>query len=69
MGYSGCCVGGAILVQIDKQRVRTNMINNTILKLTLSSIANFKLHAMQREQNMKAHVHIEININKHIKQL
>ena len=24
---------------------------------------------MQYEQNMKAHVHIEININKHIKQL
>ena len=62
-------MGGAILVQIDKQRVITNMTNNTILKLTLSSIAKFKLHDMQQEHNMKAHVHIESNINKHIKQL
>ena len=69
MGYNGCCMGGAILVQIDKQKVRTNMMNNTILKLTLSSIAKFKLHVMQHEHNMKAHVHIESNINKHIKQL
>ena len=45
------------------------MMNNTILKLTLISITKFKLHAMQHEQNMKAYVHIEININKHIKQL
>ena len=68
-GYNWCCVGGAIPVQIDKQRVRTNMMNNTILKLTLSSIAKFELHVMQQEHNMKAHVHIESNINKHIKQL
>ena len=45
------------------------MMNNTILKLTLSSIVKFKLHVMQQEHNMKAHVHIESNINKHIKQL
>ena len=69
MGYSGCCVGGDILVQINKQRIRTNMMNNTILKLTLSSIARFKLHVMQQEHNVKADVHIESNINKHIKQL
>jgi hypothetical protein len=51
-------MGGAILVEIDKQRVRTNMMNNTIFKLTLSTIAIFQLHAMQHRKNMKEHVHI-----------
>jgi hypothetical protein len=44
-------------------------MNNTILKLTLSNIAKFKLHATQHGQNMKEHVHIEGNIKKHMKQL
>ena len=69
MGYIGYYVGGAILVQIDKQRVRTNMMHNTILKLTLSNIAKFELLVMQYEHNMKAHVYIQSNINRHIKQL
>jgi hypothetical protein len=42
-------------------------MNNTILKLTLSTIANFRLYAMQHGQNMKEHTDIESNINKHIK--
>jgi hypothetical protein len=68
-GVSGCCVGGAILVETDKQRVRTNMMNNTIFKLTLSTIAKFQLHAMKHGKNMKEHVHIESNINKHINKI
>ena len=39
-GYNGCCVGGAILLQIDKQSVR-------VFKLTLCSIAKFELLVMQ----------------------
>jgi hypothetical protein len=52
-GYNGCCVGGTILLQIDKQRVRVFKL--TIFKLTLCSIAKFKLFVMQYEHNMKAH--------------
>ena len=44
-GVQRCCVGGVILVEIGKQRVRTNMMNNSIFKLTLSTIAKFQLHA------------------------
>ena len=46
-GYNWCGVGGAILLQIDKQRVR-------VFKLTLCSIAKFELLVMQYEHNMKA---------------
>ena len=62
-----CGVGGAILLQIDKQRVRVFKL--TIFKLTLCSIAKFELLVMQYEHNMKAHVYIQSNINRHIKQL
>ena len=51
MRYNGCCVGGAILLQIDKQSVR-------VFKLTLCSIAKFELFVMQYEHNMKAYVYI-----------
>ena len=60
-------MGGAILLQIDKQRVRVFKL--TIFKLTLCSIAKLELLVMQYEHDMKAHVHIQSNINKHIKQL
>ena len=66
-GYNECCVGGAILLQIDKQRVRVFKL--IIFKLTLCSIAKLELLVMQYEHDMKAHVHIQSNINKHIKQL
>ena len=46
-GYNWCCVGGAILLQIDKQRVRVFKL--TIFKLTLCSIAKFELLVMQYE--------------------
>ena len=65
--HNGCYVGGAILLQIDKQRVRVFKL--TIFKLTLCSIAKFELLVMQYEHNMKAHVYIQSNINRHIKQL
>ena len=58
---------GAILLQIDKQRVRVFKL--TIFKLTLCSIAKFELLVMQYEHNIKAHVYIQSNINRHIKQL
>ena len=58
--YNGCCVGGVILLQIDKQKV-------ILFKLTLRSIAKFELLVMQYEHNIKAHVYIQSNINKHIK--
>ena len=45
MGYNGCCVGGAILFQIDKQRVRVFKL--TIFKLILCSITKFELLVMQ----------------------
>ena len=38
----------------------------TIFKLTLCSIAKFELLVMQYEHNMKAHVYIQRNINRHI---
>ena len=41
---NGCCVGGTILLQMDKQRVRVFKL--TIFKLTLCSIAKFKLLVM-----------------------
>ena len=43
--YNGCCVGGAILLQIDKQRVRVFKL--TIFKLSLCSIIKFELLVMQ----------------------
>ena len=54
-------------ITIDKQRVRVFKL--TIFKLTLCSIAKFELLVMQYEHNMKAHVYIQSNINRHIKQL
>jgi hypothetical protein len=42
-------------------------MNNTMLKLALSTIANFRLYVMQHGKNMKEHIDIESNINKHIK--
>ena len=45
MGYNECCVGGAILLQIDKKSVRVFKL--TKFKLTLCSIAKFKLLVMQ----------------------
>ena len=44
-GYNGCYVGGAILLQIDKQRVREFKLR--IFKLTLCSIVKFELLFMQ----------------------
>ena len=60
-------MGGTILLQIDKQNVRVFKL--TKFKLTLCSIAKFELLVMQYEHNMKAHVYIQSNINRHIKQL
>ena len=45
-------MGGAILLEIDKQRVRVFKL--TIFKLTLYNIAKFELLVMQYEHNMKA---------------
>ena len=47
MGYNGYCVGGAILLQIDKQSVRVFKLIK--FKLTLCSIAKFELLVMQYE--------------------
>ena len=58
---------GAILLQIDKQMV--SVFKLTIFKLTLCSIVKLELLVMQYEHNMKAHVYIQSNINRHIKQL
>ena len=51
-GYSWCGMGGAILLQIDKQRVRVFKL--TIFRLTLCSIAKFELLVMQYEHNIKS---------------
>ena len=53
-GYSWCGVGGAILLQNDKQRVRVFKL--TILKLTLCSIAKIELLVIQYEHNIKSPV-------------
>ena len=53
-GVSWCGVGGAILLQNDKQRVRVFKL--TIFRLTLCSIAKFELFVMQYEHNMKSPV-------------
>ena len=52
VGTSGAALGGAILLQIDKQRVR--VLKLTIFKLTLCSITKFEILVMQYEHNMKA---------------
>ena len=44
-GYNWYCVGGVILLQIDKQMVRVFKL--TIFKLTLRSIVKFELLVMQ----------------------
>ena len=61
-GTTGAAWEGPSLLQIDKQSVR-------VFKLTLCSIAKFELFVMQYEHNMKAHVYIQSNINRHITHL
>jgi hypothetical protein len=56
-----------IIIEKRNNEIGQNIMNNTILKVTLSSIANFKLQAMQHGQNIKEHVDIESKVNKNIK--